>query len=125
VTKEKAVELLNIYGEAWEKQDPDLILTIFTPSATYDDPHMETIKRGHEGIRAYWEDNCALGQKDIQFWLLNTWTDGDVVIAEWNAKFTDIRRSLKIELTGVLILTVEDDKFSSLREYYKSVKTSL
>ena len=124
MTKQEAQKLLNIYGEAWEKQDPNLILTIFTPDATYDDPH-EPKNSGHEGIRAYWMSKVVEGQKDIHFTLLNTWIDGDAVIAEWEADFVDTKRNLKIEMSEVAIFTVEGDKFKSLREYYKTIKTSL
>lgn len=51
MTKEKVIELLNIYGKAWVDRNPDLILTIFTPEATYDDPR-EAKNYGHEGIHA-------------------------------------------------------------------------
>jgi hypothetical protein len=45
------------------------------------------------------------------------------VIAEWEAEFVDITRNLKVEMVEVAIFTILGDKFSSLREYYKSIKT--
>ncbi|MEI8123703.1 MAG: nuclear transport factor 2 family protein [bacterium] len=39
MTKETAKKLLNIYGEAWVTRNPDLIVSIFTDDATYNDPH--------------------------------------------------------------------------------------
>lgn len=124
MTKEEAIRLLTIYGEAWEKRDPELILTIFTPDATYDDPH-EPKNFGHDEIRAYWESKVIGEQKDIHFTLLHTWVDGDTVIAEWHADFIDTKRNLKIDMVEVAIFGVRDRKFNSLREYYKSVKTEL
>ncbi len=50
---------------------------------------------------------------------------GGTVIAEWYAEFTDTKRALGIKMTEVAIFTVEGDKFSALREYYKSEKTAL
>jgi hypothetical protein len=35
LTKEDVREVLDIYVRAWETQDPDLIVRIFTPEATY------------------------------------------------------------------------------------------
>ena len=35
LTREDVQEVLGIYVRAWETQDPDLIVTIFTPEATY------------------------------------------------------------------------------------------
>lgn len=122
--KELVQKLLNTYGEAWVKQDPDLIVTIFTSDATYNDPHEPEI-HGHNGIRAYWKSKVIGEQKDISFKLLNTWIDGDTVIAEWNAEFTDVKRILRIKMREVGIFGVKDEKFSSLREYYKTTKNPL
>ena len=124
MNKNEATKLLNIYGQAWVKQDPDLVLTIFTPDASYNDPK-EPVNNGHGGIRAYWITKVVGEQKDISFKLLNVWVDGVTVIAEWEASFTDTKRSLKIEMTEVAIFTVKDNKFGSLREYYKTQKSPL
>jgi ketosteroid isomerase-like protein len=51
MTKERAHELIQTYGEAWKGRDADLILTIFTPDATYFDPK-EGVQVGHSGIKA-------------------------------------------------------------------------
>ena len=120
--KEKAVSLINLYGEAWMERDAEKILQVFTPDATYFDPR-EGEKVGHEGIRKYWETKVIGSQKDISFRLLNVWTDTDTVIAEWNATFIDTERSFAIDMTEVAIFGVRDGKFSSLREYYRSEKT--
>jgi uncharacterized protein (TIGR02246 family) len=105
ITRDEAVKLLQTYGEAWVKQDPDLILTIFTPDATYHDPK-EPENHGHAGIRAYWVSKVQGEQTDITFQLLNTWVDGDTVIAEWSAQFTDVPRNVLIAMTEVAIFSV-------------------
>ena len=35
LTKQEVREVIDVYIEAWQSQDPDLIVTIFTPAATY------------------------------------------------------------------------------------------
>ena len=124
MTKDEAIKLIQIYGKAWETKDPDLIVTIFTDDATYDDPK-EPKNNGIEEIRKYWETKVIGEQDDIKFNLKKVWKDGDTVIAEWNATFIDVPRSLHIDLDEVAIFGTRDGKFSSLREYYKSVKTAL
>lgn len=120
----EAKKLLDTYGEAWMKQDSDMILTIFTPDAIYNDPK-DPENHGHDGIRAYWINKVIGEQKDIKFKLLNVWVDKNEVIAEWDAEFVDIKRNLLINLREVGIFTIKDGKFGSLREYYKSTKTPL
>lgn len=122
--KEEAIKLLETYGRAWETQDPELIVSIFTDDATYDDPK-EEVSSGREAIRVYWKKKVVLEQKDIKFNLLNVWVDGETVIAEWFATFIDVPRNVRIELTEVAVFTVKDGLFSGLREYYKSIKKPL
>lgn len=107
-----------------ETRDPELIVTIFTEDATYNDPK-EPENIGREAIRQYWVTKVIGEQDDITFDLRHLWVDGDSVIAEWHATFKDIKRNLFIDMIEVAIFTVKDDKFSSLREYYKTVKTPL
>jgi len=124
MNKEQAINLLNIYGKAWVTRDPDLILSIFTPDATYNDPR-ESENQGHAGIRSYWMNKVVNGQKDIRFKLLNAWIDGDTIVAEWEADFIDTIRDLRVHLNEVAIFTAKEGKFGSLREYYKSTKLPL
>lgn len=121
MTKEKAKELIEIYGNAWVKQDPALILSIFTLDATYLDPH-EGEQRGHSGIRSYWQSKVVDSQKDISFELRNLWLDGETVVAEWHAVFTDIKRNLIIDMNEIGLFQIQGDKFNSLREYYMTKK---
>lgn len=124
MTKEEATKLLTVYGEAWVTQSPDLIVSIFSDNATYNDPH-EAENVGKEAIREYWNKKVVGEQKDISFHLKNVWVDGNTVIAEWEANFTDTKRNLRINLKEIAIFSVQGDRFGSLREYYSSIKTPL
>jgi ketosteroid isomerase-like protein len=122
MTKKEATELINIYGKAWETQDIELISTIFTEDATYNDPK-ESKNIGLNAIREYWKYKVVGEQSDIKFELNNVWIEGDTVIAEWHATFRDIKRNLYISMDEIAVFVVKNNKFSSLREYYNTVKT--
>lgn len=122
MTKKEATELINIYGKAWETQDIELISTIFTEDATYNDPK-ESKNIGLNAIREYWKYKVVEEQKDIKFELNNVWIEGDTVIAEWHATFRDIKRNLYISMDEIAVFVVKNNKFSSLREYYNTIKT--
>jgi ketosteroid isomerase-like protein len=124
MTHEEATKLIKVYGKAWETRDPELIVTIFTEDAIYNDPK-EPENIGREAIRQYWVTKVIGEQDDIKFDLRHLWVDGGSVIAEWHATFKDTKRNLLIDMIEVAIFTVKGDKFSSLREYYKTVKTPL
>lgn len=124
MTHEQATKLIDIYGQAWMNQDVDLILSIFTREATYFDP-AEGVVQGHAGIKNYWQTKVLDSQRNIHFKLLHLWVDNDTVVAEWEASFNDIKRNLHIDMVEVAIFDCDGDKFSSLREYYRSVKRPL
>jgi ketosteroid isomerase-like protein len=54
----------------WETRDPELIITIFTEEATYNDPK-EPENFGRNAIKKYWETKVIGEQEDIKFTLLN------------------------------------------------------
>ncbi len=126
MTETHARALIDIYATAWETRDPELILTIFTEDATYHDPR-ERKNVGIEEIKRYWETKVVDGQKDITFELLNVWVPepGNTVIAEWHATFIDTKRNVHVDMVEVAIFEARDGKFSSLREYYTSIKTPI
>lgn len=124
MTHEEAVKLIITYGKAWETRDSELIVTIFTEDATYNDPK-EPENIGRDAIKEYWVKKVIGEQTDIKFEIKNVWVDEDTVIAEWHATFKDIKRNLFIDMTEVAIFGVKNGKFSSLREYYKNTKTPL
>lgn len=124
MTHKEAVGLITIYGKAWETRDPELIVTIFTEDATYNDPK-EPENIGRDAIKEYWKYKVIGEQENIKFNLKNIWLDKNVVIAEWHATFEQINKNTFVEMDEVAIFEIRDDKFSSLREYYKTVKTPL
>jgi uncharacterized protein (TIGR02246 family) len=120
VDRNKVETVLRTYAEAWMEQDPEKILTIFTSDATYHERVLKEPFRGHAEIKQYWQSKVVEEQKDIKFKLLNTYIDGDTVIAEWDAVFFNNAEQQTIHLREVAILEFQGDKISSLREYWHS-----
>ena len=66
LTRQHAREVIGTYIKAWESQDPDLIVSIFTPSATYHERVLQDPIPDREGIRRYWEDKVVRSQASIR-----------------------------------------------------------
>jgi ketosteroid isomerase-like protein len=81
--KATLIAALDVYQTAWEQQDSELILTIFTQDAVYHERLLQEPMRGHEEIAAYWQEKVVKGQGRISFTLVNTYIEGTVAIAEW------------------------------------------
>lgn len=122
--KEDVRKLIDIYICAWTTQDPDLILTIFTPSATYHERVLEQPICGHAGIREYWQTKVVKEQANISAELLSLYLDGATAIAEWEARFDDIVKGHRKRIREVAILELADDRIASLREYWTSERVS-
>ena len=112
--------MIGVYLHAWMTQDPDLIVTIFTPEATYHERVLEEPIRGIDGIRRYWETKVVTEQANIDARLLNLYLDGSTAIAEWEAQFDDVVKGYRKLMREVAILELAGDKIASLREYWAS-----
>ena len=118
-TKQEAREVLDIYIRAWETQDPDLIVTIFTPAATYHERVLGDPIPDRDAIRATGSPRSSgAGQHHCE--LLNVYIDGDTVIAEWEAEFDDVAQGVRKRMREIAVLVFEEHLIASLREYWAS-----
>ena len=122
--KQDVRKLIDIYIRAWTTQDPDLILTIFTPSATYHERVLEQPIRGHAGIREYWQTKVVKEQANISAELLSLYLDGATATAEWEARFDDLVKGYRKRMREVAILELDGERIASLREYWTSERVS-
>jgi ketosteroid isomerase-like protein len=121
LTKPEVRDVIDVYIKAWETQDPDLIVTIFTEQATYHERIMGEPIPDREAIRRYWQDKVVGAQANISCRLLNLYLDGETAIAEWLAEFDDIAQGCRKRMQEIAVLEFEDGKIASLREYWASV----
>jgi len=120
LTRQDAREVLDIYIQAWEEQDPDLIVTIFTDSATYHERVLEEPIPDREAIRRYWQEKVVRSQANIKCELLKLYLDGITVIAEWEAEFDDVVQGVHKRMREIAVLVFEGHLIASLREYWAS-----
>ena len=120
ITKQDAREVIDVYIQAWTKQDPDLIVTIFTESATYHERVLQDPIPNRKAIRDYWQSKVVESQANIKCELLNMYVDGETVIAEWEAEFDDLAEGVRKRMREIAVLVFEGRMISSLREYWAS-----
>lgn len=120
LTRQHAQETVETYIEAWTSQNPSLIVTIFTPDATYHERVLEAPIPDREAIRQYWQAKVVEAQANISCELLNLYLDGSTVIAEWEARFDDLAQGVRKRMREIAVLTFEGHLISSLREYWAS-----
>jgi ketosteroid isomerase-like protein len=121
-----AAATVDTYLKAWNEQDPELIVTIFTADATYHERVLEEPIRTLAGIRNYWQTKVVTDQANINARLLNLYLadDGTTAIAEWEASFDDLVKGHRKRIREVAILEFRGDLIASLREYWASENIS-
>lgn len=118
--KEQVSQVIGVYLHAWKTQDPDLIVTIFTPDATYHERVLAEPIRDRAGIREYWRTKVAEQQADIEVELLGLYVDGSTAVAEWEARFDDLVEGCRKLMREVAILEFDGARIAHLREYWTS-----
>jgi len=120
LTKADVRKVIDTYLRAWTTQDPDLIVSIFTPTATYHERVLKEPIRTLAGIHEYWQSKVVKEQANIQAKLLSLYLDGTTAIAEWEAQFDDLVAGHRTRMCEVAILEFDGDRIASLREYWAS-----
>ena len=122
LTRQDVQDVVDTYIRAWVEKDPDLIVTIFTDTATYHERVLEEPIRNREGIRQYWQTKVVESQDRITCKLLSLFLDGNTAIVEWEAEFDDLPQKVRKRMREVAILVFEGQLIASLREYWSSEK---
>lgn len=120
LTRQDVRDVLDIYVRAWETQDPDLIVTIFTEEATYHERVLQAPIPDRDAIRAYWETKVVASQANIKCEVLNVYLDGSTAVAEWEAEFDDLAQQVRKRMREIAVLDFEGRRISALREYWSS-----
>lgn len=123
LTRQHVREVLSTYIRAWENQDPDLIVTIFSPTATYHERILAEPIPDRDAIRNYWQTKVVEAQANIRCELLSVYLDGDTAIAEWEARFDDLAQGVRKRMREIAVLEFDGPLIASLREYWASERT--
>ncbi|RJF93155.1 nuclear transport factor 2 family protein [Sphingomonas cavernae] len=60
---EQMVSAVERYVEAFEKSDPEMVVSLYAPDATVEDPIGTPIHRGHDAIREFYTRSMTMGPK--------------------------------------------------------------
>jgi hypothetical protein len=105
------------YRRAWEEDDAELVLTLFTEDASYRSSPFREPNLGHEGIHAYWT-RAAGRQTGVKVRMGEPVVDGNVVAVEWWTTMDDPEDGT-VTLPGCLLLQfAPDGRCFDLREYW-------
>lgn len=116
--------VMKTYGKAWETQDTELLLSIFTKNGTYQESPLAKPYKGHKQIAKFW-DRIVVGKtKNIKFKLGKCYLSSDkkTGFAEWECKCSHKQTTewIKDHMVGIMILKMKDSKITNLNEYWNT-----
>jgi hypothetical protein len=108
---------IDCYRRAWEENDADLLVTLFTEDASYRSSPFREPNVGHDAIRAYWA-RAAGTQRNVEVRTGEPVVEANVAAVEWWTTLEDAEDGL-ITLPGCLLLQfAPDGRCFDLREYW-------
>jgi SnoaL-like domain len=99
---------LQRFARAWEARDPDAAAALFSEHGSYRETPFDEPLRGAEAIRTYWS-NLPPARSDIRFAYEMLAVTDQWGIAHWHGSYTPIDRATRLELDGILLVSLDDD----------------
>lgn len=115
ITESDARTWIEAYGQAWVTRDPDRIVRLFTPDATYRERRFQPALKGIDAIRNYWEVIVVASQRDVSFEPDFVAVAGDQAVIHWTAQFTWLPINGIMELDAMNRITFAGETLDGLR----------
>jgi hypothetical protein len=109
--------LVDTFGKGWEKGNPDLIMSVFTPDIVFLETPFEEPKRGQEEVRDYWKD-VPLHQSEVRFRSGEIFAVGPWFATEFKCVFRRRRTGEWVEVRGALFCETVGELIGEMRMYW-------
>jgi len=109
--------LVDSFGAAWERGDPEAIISLFTPDATFLDAPFSDPAKGAAAIRSYWND-VPSNQADVSFRSGEIYSAGPWFATEFRCIYRRRRSGEWVDTRGAIFCETRDGKISEMRMYW-------
>lgn len=118
MTPDQLLHWQDRFVRAWEEQDTDLFLTLFTEDATYQDTPY-TVPFQARDFRAFWDGLAREQSGNSMRFSESHLLGGGKAVAFWTCETNTLRRGgQRCEASGVMLLTfAPDSRCRTLREW--------
>jgi ketosteroid isomerase-like protein len=111
---------LQRFGRAWEQRDADLAAALFSDDGSYREDPFDEALRGAHAIRAHWA-KLPKARGDIRFSFEILAVTEQWGIAHWHGSYTRVDGTTRLELDGILLVSLADDgRCREFREWSSS-----
>jgi ketosteroid isomerase-like protein len=116
-TRERGRILIDTFGRGWAKPNVDLLMSVYTPSATFIETPFSEPLRGQEAIRRYWLE-VPYNQSEITFTSGEIYAAGPWFSTEFKCVFRRRRTGDWVDARGAIFCETEADGISEMRMYW-------
>lgn len=110
-------ELIDTFGRGWERGDPELVCSVFSPDAVFLETPFSQPDTGLTAIRAYWKD-LPTHQAEVRFQSGEIYAAGPWFSTEFRATFRRRRTGESVDARGAIFCETKDGKISEMRMYW-------
>ena len=111
-------DLIDTFGKGWEKANPDLLMSVFTPDVVFLETPFADPLRGRDAVRSYWAD-VPLHQSEIRFQSGEIFAAGPWFAAEFKCVFRRRRTGEWVDVRGAIFCETEGELISEMRMYWQ------
>ena len=95
------------FKRAREERDPEAMLELYAPDASYDPDPFSPSLEGTNAIREHW-NAIAAEQIHVEFDTERVWVAGRTVLTSWHAAFTRTATAERVRVRGFSSMELDD-----------------
>ena len=109
--------LIDTFGDGWARGNMELLLSVFTPEAMFQETPFSEPLRGIEAIRGYWIET-PYNQSEATFTSGEIFAAGPWFAAEFKCVFRRRRTGQWIDARGAIFCETNGEKVVEMRMYW-------
>ena len=110
-------QLIDTFGQGWERGDVELLSSVFTADAVFQETPFSQKDTGIAAIRGYWKD-VPVHQAEVSFKSGEIYEAGPWFATEFQCTFRRRRTGEKVDARGAIFCETKDGKISEMRMYW-------
>ena len=110
-------QLIDTFGQAWERGDVEAIAAVFAPDAVFLEAPFSAKEVGIDAIRAYWRDVPA-NQAEVSFRSGEIYVAGPWFGTEFRCTYRRRRTGEQVDTRGAIFCETKDGKITEMRMYW-------
>ena len=110
-------QLIDTFGQGWERGDVELLSSVFTADAVFQETPFSQKDTGIAAIRGYWKD-VPVHQAEVSFKSGEIYEAGPWFATEFQCTFRRRRTGEKVDARGAIFCETKEGKISEMRMYW-------